>query len=268
MIVIFLGPPGAGKGTQAAYISAKRDIPQLSTGDMLRAAIAAGSQIGQKVRAVIDKGELVSDELVAGIVSERIEMPDCANGFLLDGFPRTLEQAHMLEDILKDKGRRISCVLELQVDEDVLVGRLNNRIKEARDRGDEVRSDDNEETFRNRLSVYREQTAPLVPHYRELGLLKPIDGMQPVEKVGVDTSRRVQDLTDAEILRIRETIDADFTVEGELRRENAQNIKRLMDLGCYRGLRPRRGLPVRGQRTHTNARTRKGPAKPIAGKKK
>lgn len=183
MIVIFLGPPGAGKGTQAAYISARRDIPQLSTGDMLRAAIAAGSDVGKQAKAVIDRGDLVSDDIVAGIVSERIEMGDCEPGFLLDGFPRTLAQARMLDDILAEKGRPLGCVLSLEVDEDALVERLKSRVAEARARGDEVRSDDNEETFKKRLSVYREQTAPLIPYYADKGYLTRIDGMQPVERV-------------------------------------------------------------------------------------
>lgn len=183
MIVIFLGPPGAGKGTQAAYISARRDIPQLSTGDMLRAAIAAGSDVGKQAKAVIDRGDLVSDDIVAGIVSERIEMRDCKPGFLLDGFPRTLEQARMLDDILAEKGRPLGCVLSLEVDEDALVERLNSRVAEAKARGDEVRSDDNEATFKKRLGVYREQTAPLIPYYDDKGYLTRIDGMQPVERV-------------------------------------------------------------------------------------
>ena len=183
MIVIFLGPPGAGKGTQAAIAAARHDIPQLSTGDMLRAAIAAGSDIGRKAKSVIDAGELVSDDIVAGIVSERIDMQDCEAGFLLDGFPRTIEQAHMLDRMLEEKGRDLTTVIELQVDEERLVERLNNRVREARAKGEPVRSDDNEETFRNRLSVYREQTAPLIPHYDGKGLLRRVDGMRPVETV-------------------------------------------------------------------------------------
>ena len=186
MIVIFLGPPGAGKGTQAATISAKHDIPQLSTGDMLRAAIAAGSDVGKQAKAIIDRGELVSDEVVAGIVEERIGMSDCTRGFLLDGFPRTLEQARMLDGILERADRKLSCVLSLEVDEDALVDRLNHRVAEAKAAGKPVRSDDNEETFRHRLSVYREQTAPLIPHYEAQGLLRTVDGMKPIAEVSAD----------------------------------------------------------------------------------
>lgn len=189
MIIIFLGPPGAGKGTQAKRIADKHGIPQLSTGDMLRAAIAQGTELGKKCKAIMDAGELVSDEIVAGIIGERIEEPDCAPGFLLDGFPRTVRQAEILDEILAEKGRKIDVVLELQVDEDALVERLNTRVAETKARGEEVRSDDNEETFRKRLSVYNEQTAPLVPYYDSKGLVERVDGMQSIEKVTADIEK-------------------------------------------------------------------------------
>ena len=189
MIVIFLGPPGAGKGTQAAITAARHDIPQLSTGDMLRAAIAAGSDVGQRAKSIIDAGELVSDDVVAGIVSERIDMQDCEAGFLLDGFPRTIEQAHMLDRMLTEKRRDLTAVIELQVDEERLVERLNARVAEAKAKGEPVRSDDNETTFRNRLGVYRDQTAPLIPHYQSKGLLRHVDGMQAIEAVSSEIER-------------------------------------------------------------------------------
>ena len=183
MIVIFLGPPGAGKGTQAAYISARRDIPQLSTGDMLRAAMAAGSDVGKQAKAVIERGDLVSDDIVAGIIAERIDMKDCQPGFLLDGFPRTLEQARMLDGILADKGRELGCVLSLEVPPEHLDARRQKRVEEARAKGQEPRRDDDPEVFAKRQSVYLEQTAPLIPYYEEKGHLTRIDGLQPVEKV-------------------------------------------------------------------------------------
>lgn len=186
MILIFLGPPGAGKGTQAARIARTRGIPQLSTGDMLREAVANETEIGKKAKAIMDSGNLVSDDIVAGIVAERIERPDCAQGFMLDGFPRTLVQAEMLDTILKDHDRRLDVVLELRVDDEELVKRLNNRIAEAKAAGENVRADDNEETFRHRLSVYNEQTAPLIPYYEEKGLLKAVDGMQSIDEVAGD----------------------------------------------------------------------------------
>lgn len=186
MILIFLGPPGAGKGTQAHRISEKYGIPQLSTGDMLRAAVAAKSEIGLKAKEIMDAGQLVSDEIVAGIVAERIEAPDCKAGFLLDGFPRTIAQAEMLDRILADHDLALTCVLELRVDNAALLSRLETRIEETKAAGGAVRSDDNVETFAKRLKVYNEQTAPLIPYYGEKGALRGVDGMQSIEAVAAE----------------------------------------------------------------------------------
>lgn len=183
MILIFLGPPGAGKGTQAAHIVERYGIPQLSTGDMLRAAVAAQTPVGKKAKAVMDAGDLVSDEIVAAIVEERIEQDDCAGGFLLDGFPRTVAQAEMLDAMLQKKELALDAVIELGVDESVLVNRLLSRIEETKARGDSVRPDDNEETFKKRLGVYCDQTAPLIPYYENQGKLTVVDGMGSVEAV-------------------------------------------------------------------------------------
>ncbi len=183
MIVIFLGPPGAGKGTQAAHIVKTYGIPQLSTGDMLRAAVKAQTPVGKQAKAVMDAGNLVSDDIVAAIVEERIEQQDCEPGFLLDGFPRTVAQAEMLDAMLTKKGRSIDAVIELKVDEDVLLERLRYRIAETRARGEPPRKDDNEETFKYRLQVYKDQTAPLIPYYENQSKLKALDGMGTVEAV-------------------------------------------------------------------------------------
>lgn len=183
MIVIFLGPPGAGKGTQAAHIVERYGVPQLSTGDMLRAAVAAKTPVGLQAKEIMDAGNLVSDEIVAAIVEERIEADDCASGFLLDGFPRTLVQAEMLDAILTKKDRAVDVVIELRVDEAALVDRLRNRIRETLEKGEELRKDDNEETFTHRLKVYKEQTAPLIPYYEAQGKLKVVDGMGTIEAV-------------------------------------------------------------------------------------
>lgn len=183
MILIFLGPPGAGKGTQAAHIVSRYGIPQLSTGDMLRAAVAAQTPVGKKAKAIMDAGDLVSDDVVAAIVEERIEADNCAPGFLLDGFPRTVAQAEMLDAMLVKKERKLDAVIELQVDESALLDRLRSRIAETKARGEEVRKDDNEDTFKKRLDVYREQTAPLIPFYENQGKLKVVDGMGSVEEV-------------------------------------------------------------------------------------
>lgn len=186
MILILLGPPGAGKGTQAVRIVEKYGIPQLSTGDMLRAAVAARTPVGLKAKAVMDAGNLVSDDIVAAIVEERIEEDDCEPGFLLDGFPRTVAQAEMLDAMLEKKGRPLDAVIELRVDEEALLDRLRNRIAETKARGEEVRKDDNEETFKHRLKVYKEQTAPLIPYYEKQGKLAVLDGMGSIEAVSAE----------------------------------------------------------------------------------
>jgi adenylate kinase len=183
MRLLLLGPPGAGKGTQAARLVRKYGIPQLSTGDMLREAVRAGTPIGQRAKAVMDAGQLVSDEVVVAIVADRIEAPDCHNGFILDGFPRTLAQALALDAMLDRKDLRLDHVLELKVDEAALLGRIEKRAKETVEQGGTVRADDNPEAFRIRLEAYRQQTAPVSEHYRQTGQLVTLDGMAPIEDV-------------------------------------------------------------------------------------
>lgn len=183
MRLIFLGPPGAGKGTQAARIVAKHGIPQLSTGDMLRAAVAAGTPVGQKAKAVMDAGGLVSDEIVIGIVADRIEEADARKGFILDGFPRTLAQAEALDRMLDGKGLKLDAVLELRVDQTKLVDRIVRRADEARAAGQPVRKDDDPEVFKTRLEAYNRDTAVVAPYYEKRGQLTAIDGMQPIDDV-------------------------------------------------------------------------------------
>jgi adenylate kinase len=183
MRLIFLGPPGAGKGTQAARIVAKHGIPQLSTGDMLRAAVAAGTPVGLKARAVMESGGLVSDEIVIGIVADRIEEPDAKAGFILDGFPRTLAQAEALDAMLASKGLKLDKVLELTVDQSKLVDRIVKRAEEARAAGQPVRKDDDPEVFKTRLDAYNRDTAVVAPYYEKRGQLTGIDGMQPIDAV-------------------------------------------------------------------------------------
>lgn len=195
MIVIFLGPPGAGKGTQAEYIARRRGIPQLSTGDMLRAAVKAQSPLGIQAEAIMKAGQLVPDELVVGLIESRLTEPACAPGFLLDGFPRTLPQAEMLDALLPRHGRRLAAVLELQVDESALLARLDRRVADAVAAGLPVRPDDNPETFRHRLSVYRDQTTPLIPYYAARGVLHAIDGMQAVAEVSAQIDRVLDSLS-------------------------------------------------------------------------
>lgn len=183
MRLIFLGPPGAGKGTQAKLLTEKHGIPQLSTGDMLRAAVAAGTDVGKRAKAVMDAGQLVSDAIVNEIVSDRIDSADCAKGFILDGYPRTVPQAEALDQILAGKGIALDAVIELKVDEDALVKRMENRVAETVAAGGTVRSDDNPEAFKRRLTEYREKTAPLSNYYASTGKLQTVDGMANVDKV-------------------------------------------------------------------------------------
>jgi adenylate kinase len=177
--LILLGPPGVGKGTQAKILVEQLGIPQLSTGDILRSAIANKTPLGVQAKAIVDRGDLVSDEIVNGIVSERIDAPDCAKGFILDGFPRTIPQADALGAMLEQKGLKLDAVVEITADTDTLVSRVANRARETGG----ARADDTAEVIRKRLDVYRELTEPLVSYYRGKGLLKTVDGMAPVEEV-------------------------------------------------------------------------------------
>jgi len=183
MRLILLGPPGAGKGTQAQKLVDRYGIVQLSTGDMLRAAVAAGTEIGKKAKAVMDAGQLVSDEIVIGIVSDRIEEPDAKNGFVLDGFPRTVAQAEALDKLLTEKKLKLDAVIEFRVDAEKLVDRIVRRAEDAKAAGQPVRKDDNPEVFRKRLEEFRALTAALTPFYAKSGLLKSVDGMAPIEEV-------------------------------------------------------------------------------------
>jgi len=206
MNIILLGPPGAGKGTQAERLQRERRMVQLSTGDMLRAAAEAGTEVGLKAKAVMKAGDLVSDEIVTGILSERLDAPDVAQGFILDGYPRTAAQAESLDRLLADKGMRLDHVIEIVVDEQALVDRITGRFscgkcgtpyhdRYKRPSKDSIcdvcgaqdqfrrRADDNEETVRNRLAEYRAKTAPILPHYEAKGLVRRVDGMAPIGQV-------------------------------------------------------------------------------------
>ncbi|KST59548.1 adenylate kinase [Methylobacterium sp. GXS13] len=183
MRIILLGPPGAGKGTQSERILQRFGIPQLSTGDMLRAAVAAGTPVGLEAKAVMESGGLVSDRIVVGIVADRIEEPDAKSGFILDGFPRTVAQAEALSTMLAGKGMDLDAVIEFKVDENALVGRIEKRAAETQARGQAVRKDDTPEVFKQRLEAYRAQTAPLSDYYAKTGLLHTVDGMQQIDNV-------------------------------------------------------------------------------------
>ncbi|MDX2223451.1 MAG: adenylate kinase [Rhodospirillaceae bacterium] len=209
--VILLGPPGGGKGTQAKRLQDKYRIVQLSTGDMLRAAVAAGTEVGRKAKAVMDAGQLVSDELMVAMIAERIDQPDCGNGFILDGFPRTIPQAEALDTLLRSKGLKLDGVIEVRVPDARLIDRITGRFTCAKcgegyhDRykrpkkdgvcdvcgGSEFkrRADDTEATVKQRLAAYHAQTAPLLPFYEARGLLRAVDGDRDMDAVSADLER-------------------------------------------------------------------------------
>jgi len=186
MRLVLLGPPGAGKGTQAARLVAKHAIPQLSTGDMLRAAVAEGTQLGAQAKEIMNRGELVPDQLVIDLIDLRIGAPECARGFILDGFPRTIAQARALDALLADKRMNLDSVIELLVDEEALLARVENRNRETLKAGGVVRADDNPDSLKNRLDAYRAQTAPVSAYYAERGALKQVDGMAPIDEVSAE----------------------------------------------------------------------------------
>jgi adenylate kinase len=218
MRLVLLGPPGAGKGTQAERIAARYGIPHLSTGNMLREAVAADTEMGRRARAIMEAGQLVPDEVMNQLVAERLAQPDAARGFVLDGFPRTLAQAEALDDLLEQRDQRLDAVLELAVDDDALVERISGRFACARcgagyhDRfkqprvkgvcdvcgGREFvrREDDKPETVRARLKAYHEQTAPLLPYYRNKGLLIAVDGMAEIDDVTAQIFEKIDALTE------------------------------------------------------------------------
>ena len=189
MRLILLGPPGAGKGTQAQHLVAKYGLVQLSTGDMLRAAVKAGTPIGRQVQEIMARGALCPDDVVVSIVEDRIQQPDARKGFILDGFPRTVPQAEALDRMLAQHGMALDGVIELKVDEEALVRRIESRVAEMRARGEKLRDDDRPDVLHRRLAAYREQTAPLIDYYRRHGMLRSVDGMAPIPEVAAQIEK-------------------------------------------------------------------------------
>lgn len=185
MNIILLGPPGAGKGTQAKLLEEERGLKQLSTGDMLRAEVASGSTLGQEAKRIMDEGKLMPDALMLEMIGKRIDQPDCAKGFILDGFPRTVPQAEGLTAMLQQHGMKLHAVIEVRVPDEELFKRIEGRAAESGG----ARSDDNVETLKKRLDVYHAQTAPILPFYERTGLLEVVDGMQSIETVKAEIGR-------------------------------------------------------------------------------
>ena len=189
MIIILFGPPGAGKGTQAEKLVDKYNLKQLSTGDMLREAITRGSELGEKAKSIMDRGELVSDEIILSMIREKLEKRD-SNGYIFDGFPRNLEQAKALDEILYDLKLSLDLVVEIVVKDDVLISRIENRARESK----KARSDDNAQVLKNRLNVYHQSTEMIKPYYLEKKKLVKIDGMRSIEKVSGDIEGHLLDI--------------------------------------------------------------------------
>jgi adenylate kinase len=225
MRLILLGPPGAGKGTQAQHLVAKYGIVQLSTGDMLRAAVKAASPLGRKVEGIMASGALCPDDVVVGIVEERIAEPDASKGFILDGFPRTVPQAEALDRMLAKHGIGLDAVIELRVDEEALVRRIESRISEMQKRGEALRPDDNPDILHRRLDAYREQTAPLIVYYRDHGMLRSIDGMAPIAEVGVAIERALAAVREGQEVGAQSAV-ATAAVQDSVRRTASPGAKR------------------------------------------
>ncbi|UYO52296.1 adenylate kinase [Rhodopseudomonas palustris] len=244
MRLILLGPPGAGKGTQAGRLVERHGIVQLSTGDMLRAAVATGTPIGLKAKDIMAAGGLVPDEVVIGIISDRIDQDDAAQGFILDGFPRTVPQAEALDRLLKDKGFDLDAVVELKVNEGALLDRVETRVAEMRARGEEPRADDNAEALAKRLSAYRAQTEPLVDYYSEKRKLLTVDGMMTIDEVT------------REIGRVLEAVRAADAKKGI----KASRAKRTVKTGAKKA-----ATKAKGSKAATKAKApKKAAAKPAA----
>ncbi|MGX9427650.1 MULTISPECIES: adenylate kinase [Bradyrhizobium] len=218
MRLILLGPPGSGKGTQAQRLVQKHGIVQLSTGEMLRAAVAAGTPIGLQAKDIMAAGGLVPDEIVVGIISDRIDQPDAKNGFILDGFPRTVPQAEALDELLKKKRLKLDAVVELRVNESALLERVEKRAAETRARGEEVRADDTPEVLTRRLASYRAQTEPLIHYYSERRKLLTVDGMMTIEHVTSEINRILEALGATEPKAARRAAPAKRSGSGTARK--------------------------------------------------
>ena len=258
MRLILLGPPGAGKGTQAQRLVKKYGIVQLSTGDMLRAAVGAGTPIGQRAKDVMARGDLCPDELVVAIVADRIDQPDAKKGFILDGFPRTVPQAAALDRMLAAKGMKLDGVIELKVDANILHKRIATRVAEAKARGEALRSDDTPDVLRTRIEAYRAQTAPLVDYYRGQGALKSVNGMAPIAEVA-DAIDRLLDAPARKAARKKDTVKT-AAMKPEPAKEAASRKKPAPTRSARvsAAARPARKAAARSRTTLRKSKSRRG----------
>ena len=236
MRLILLGPPGAGKGTQALRLVAKHGIVQLSTGDMLRAAVAAGTSVGLRAKSIMEAGQLVPDDVVVAIIADRIGQSDARRGFVLDGFPRTVPQAEALDRLLAERGLKLDGVIELKVDERILVKRIETRVADMTARGEKLRADDNPVVLEGRLAAYRAQTAPLADYYARGGILKAVDGMAPIGDVTAAIDRILSPAKPAKVkAKVKSKTKARTKAKSAKRRKKAKSsskaTKRKMRLG-------------------------------------
>jgi adenylate kinase len=267
MILILLGPPGAGKGTQAQRLAEQFGIVQLSTGNMLRAAVEARTPVGLKAKDIMTRGELCPDQVVVAIVADRIDEPDARSGFILDGFPRTVPQAQALDGMLAERGLALDAVIELKVDETILLQRIEKRVAEMATRGETLRADDNAEALKQRIAAYRAQTAPLIGYYAGTGLLKSVDGMAPIEKVSAAIAAvldRDSDASEAMAAPRRRSTHRSAAARKAARRGAARSPALRRNTG--RAVATRDAAPG-GAGKSTKAKAERGRAKPPKGGK-
>jgi adenylate kinase len=252
MRLILLGPPGAGKGTQAQRLVQKHRIVQLSTGDMLRAAVAAGTPVGLRAKSIMDAGQLVPDEVVVAIIADRIDQPDAKRGFVLDGFPRTVPQAQALDRLLAERGLKLDGVIELKVDEGILLKRIETRVAEMTARGEKLRADDNPEVLKGRLAAYRAQTAPLADYYAGLRQLQSVDGMAPIDTVTAAIDRILSPAAKAKPARRKAK-----ATKGGAKRATTRRASKSGSKGRKSGRKPSRSARQKNKAGQSKSRTRR-----------
>jgi adenylate kinase len=264
MRLILLGPPGSGKGTQAQRLIHRYGIVQLSTGEMLRAAVAAQTPVGLKAKDIMASGGLVPDDVVIGIISDRLDQADAANGFILDGFPRTVPQAHALDELLKKKHLNLDAVIELRVNESALLERVENRAAETRARGEEVRVDDTPEVLVKRLASYRTQTEPLIHYYSERRKLLTVDGMMTIEHVTHEIGRILAAIGAADAKALKKAAKPAARAAKAAGRNPSKPAKK----AASRARKASKASPSRSRKANTKKKAKKAPRKVASGSRK